>query len=315
MKTHFLFLFLFGLAAGSFAQNIAITDQSAYSAEGSAMLDVQSTSKGILIPRMTESERLAIASPANGLMVYQTDIEDGFYYYSSTPEKGGWVLMSSELNAIWKRDSLQKVTKLSDPDDRVGIGTNNPESKLSANGVIQSMSGGFKFPDGSVQSTASFSPGPEGAADIRWVAGLQCNSLLGDWGIQGCDHCTKVIGIHWKLYADAQAHIALEDLHFIHNVDRITPALVELNCEGQHTQEIRFNYYRYDSLAGDMVQYFRLTLTNVLVMSIDHSLLHIGNDQYAHIEKVNLLCEEMKWTFLPEGYEYTFNFATQQGGK
>lgn len=47
----------------------------------SAMLDISDTSKGILIPRMTMNQRLAIASPADGLMVYQKDSTKGFWHY------------------------------------------------------------------------------------------------------------------------------------------------------------------------------------------------------------------------------------------
>jgi hypothetical protein len=39
---------------------------------------------------------------------------------------------------------------------RVGIGTSSPGQRLSVSGVIESTSGGIKFPDGSVQSTAAF---------------------------------------------------------------------------------------------------------------------------------------------------------------
>jgi hypothetical protein len=46
----------------------------------SAMLDVSSTTQGFLPPRMTEVERTAIASPATGLLVYQTDGAQGLYY-------------------------------------------------------------------------------------------------------------------------------------------------------------------------------------------------------------------------------------------
>jgi len=54
-------------------------------ANNSAMLDVSSTSKGMLIPRMTSSQRTTgIASPAQGLMVYQTDAPQGFYYYDGS---------------------------------------------------------------------------------------------------------------------------------------------------------------------------------------------------------------------------------------
>lgn len=50
----------------------------------SSMLDITATDKGMLIPRMTEAQRTAIASPAKGLLVYQTDNTDGFWYYDGT---------------------------------------------------------------------------------------------------------------------------------------------------------------------------------------------------------------------------------------
>ena len=39
--------------------------------DASALLDISSTEKGILIPRMTQTQRSAIAAPANGLLIYQ----------------------------------------------------------------------------------------------------------------------------------------------------------------------------------------------------------------------------------------------------
>jgi hypothetical protein len=52
----------------------------------SAVLNVNSTTKGFLPPRMTNAQRLAIASPAVGLMVYCTDATEGLYINKST----GW---------------------------------------------------------------------------------------------------------------------------------------------------------------------------------------------------------------------------------
>jgi microcystin-dependent protein len=47
----------------------------------SAALDVSSTTKGALIPRMTATQRSNIASLATGLLVFQTDGNSGFYFF------------------------------------------------------------------------------------------------------------------------------------------------------------------------------------------------------------------------------------------
>ena len=45
----------------------------------SSLLKLSSTSKGLLVPRMTEAQKNAISSPAQGLLIYQTDGTIGFY--------------------------------------------------------------------------------------------------------------------------------------------------------------------------------------------------------------------------------------------
>ena len=51
---------------------------------GSAKLDIKSTTRGLLIPRMTLTQRNAIPSPATGLLLFQTDNTPGFYFYSGS---------------------------------------------------------------------------------------------------------------------------------------------------------------------------------------------------------------------------------------
>ncbi|MFZ4523433.1 MAG: DUF1566 domain-containing protein [Bacteroidales bacterium] len=55
--------------------------------DNSAMLDIKSTESGLLIPRMTETQRNSISSPAVGLMIYQMDGTSGFYYYNGSAWK------------------------------------------------------------------------------------------------------------------------------------------------------------------------------------------------------------------------------------
>ena len=50
-----------------------------------AILDLTSTTLGFLPPRMTESQRNAISSPPDGLIVFTTDVSDGqLYIYANS---------------------------------------------------------------------------------------------------------------------------------------------------------------------------------------------------------------------------------------
>ncbi|MFT3908028.1 MAG: leucine-rich repeat protein [Ferruginibacter sp.] len=61
----------------------------------SAMLHVQDTAKGLLIPRMSAAQRNAINNPANGLLVYQVDdLGSGFWYYNGNQ----WTSLSAANN-------------------------------------------------------------------------------------------------------------------------------------------------------------------------------------------------------------------------
>lgn len=72
----------------------------------SALLDLSSNTKGLLIPRMTLSQRGNIVNPATGLMIFQTDFLAGFYYFDGK----AWKSLSA--NSIGK--SLREDASTSD---------------------------------------------------------------------------------------------------------------------------------------------------------------------------------------------------------
>src|SRR5678809_991539 len=89
-KIFFLLKTIFIFSVVNAQQGVAInTDGS--SSDNSAMLDIKSNAKGILIPRLTTSQKNAIATPAVGLLIYQTDGTTGFYYYNGS----AWAPVSS----------------------------------------------------------------------------------------------------------------------------------------------------------------------------------------------------------------------------
>jgi hypothetical protein len=83
---HTLLLFATALLLGmqSYAQTGVAINTTGAEPDNSAMLDVSSTEKGILIPRMTEEQRRNIPTPVKGLLIYQIDGTEGFYYYDGS---------------------------------------------------------------------------------------------------------------------------------------------------------------------------------------------------------------------------------------
>ena len=79
MKNFVYFLFLL-FSTISFSQvGIGTT-----SPDASSVLDITATDAGLLVPRMTLTNRDNITAPATGLMIYQTDNTPGFYFYDGS---------------------------------------------------------------------------------------------------------------------------------------------------------------------------------------------------------------------------------------
>ena len=104
MKNLFILL-LITASINTVAQVAVNTDGSL--PDNSAMLDIKSTAKGLLIPRMTEAERNTMASPAQALIIYQTDNTAGFYYYDGS----AWIRLTAlSTDAGWKLDGNSDTT-------------------------------------------------------------------------------------------------------------------------------------------------------------------------------------------------------------
>ncbi len=76
-------------------------------------------------------------------------------------------------------------------DGYVGVGTVNPSSRLTVNGVIETISGGIKFPDSTFQTTAQIQ-GPEGPPGVQGIQGEV--GIEGPPGVQGIQGETGIEG-------------------------------------------------------------------------------------------------------------------------
>ena len=101
--------------------------------DASAMPDVKSTDKGMLIPRMTTTQRTAISNPANGLLVFDATTNSFWFYKNSTWEEIR-KLTEAEVDALVNNNGY--LTTGVDGD------INNEIQTLSINGQDLSISNG-----------------------------------------------------------------------------------------------------------------------------------------------------------------------------
>ncbi len=109
------------------------------SPDNNTVLDVNSSTKGMLIPRMntTARETLRSNSPAQGTMVYDTDLNVMFVFYS-----GEWYATNpwkTEFRDDGNNDTahMTTMTAAGIKHGRVGIGVASPQEKLDVNGKVK----------------------------------------------------------------------------------------------------------------------------------------------------------------------------------
>lgn len=85
----------------------------------SSMLDVTSTDKGVLLPRLSTLKRTSIISPAKGLLVYDSTLQSFWFHNGNSWNEFLW-------EKFWNRNAPGSSTFLQNINDRVGIGTVSP---------------------------------------------------------------------------------------------------------------------------------------------------------------------------------------------
>ncbi len=138
-----------------FSQNVGI-NETGNAADPSSLLDLSSTTKGFLAPRMNLTERSSILNPATGLLVYQTDYTPGFYYFNGInwvqgigPQgpQGSSGLASGSVagnTTYWNgTDWVLNSSNIYNNGANVGIGTVSPLQKLHVDGNIHLTNSNF----------------------------------------------------------------------------------------------------------------------------------------------------------------------------
>ncbi len=118
------------------AQSVSInTDGSAPNA--SAILDVKSTNKGMLVPRLTTAQRTTISSPATGLLVFDNTTESFWFYTTS-----GWTELVTG-SSQWNSDGAGNISNNNPGSVYVGAITGSGKLNVSSSGpIVADFNGG-----------------------------------------------------------------------------------------------------------------------------------------------------------------------------
>ena len=142
-KKHSLILLLIlqlAVAPKLFAQNIAI-NTTGNVPDASAMLDITSSTQGLLTPRMTTAQMNAIALPATGLLVYNTSLSV-FEVNIGTSSSPNWVpieTMQSGTNTL--SSSGNTITSTVNGVAATAPAVNTVSNTVSNNTVLTTVNG------------------------------------------------------------------------------------------------------------------------------------------------------------------------------
>ncbi|HWB63368.1 MAG TPA: hypothetical protein VG603_07660, partial [Chitinophagales bacterium] len=161
--------------------------------DASSILELNDNSRGLLVPRMTSAQRTAIATPANGLLVYDITVNCFYYYNASTgwqslcQSGGSGVTGATGSTGVTGAQGIQGITGPTGPTGTVsGSGSTGPTGPTGATGVGVTGPTGDTGPIGIT--------GPTGATGAAGVAGP-----TGPTGITGLTGSTGPTGPDWTI--------------------------------------------------------------------------------------------------------------------
>jgi hypothetical protein len=201
-----------------FSQATINTDGSA--ADNSAMLDVKSTTKGALLPRMTEAQIYAIANPANGLVVFNTSDNKFYTYISSasawkeilygagsiTPDCGTLTInhVAGLVAPVPKTVTYSTVTNIPGAPARCWITSNlGADHPATAKDDATEASAGWYWQFNRKQGYKN--DGATRTPNTAWILPINENS---NWQASN-DPCTLELGGNWRL----PTHAEWENVH------------------------------------------------------------------------------------------------------
>ena len=140
----------------------------------SALLDLTDTQRGLLVPRVTSTQRTAIATPANGLIVYDITVNCVFYYSTVS----GWQSLCQQGGA-----GVTGATGITGPTGPAGsASTIGPTGDTGPTGIAGTAGAtGVTGPTGPSWSISTLVLNPNGTLNITTSSPQSLTTTAGAW--------------------------------------------------------------------------------------------------------------------------------------
>jgi type VI protein secretion system component Hcp len=99
-----------------------------------------------------------------------------------------------------------------------------------------------------------------------------------------------------------------EPMMFVKNIDQISPYLLNYMKTGAFLSKIEIRWYQYSSKKGKQEEYFRMTLENVRLHKVHHTMPDVKDprfERYNHLEEVQFKFRKINWLYFKGHLSYT----------
>ena len=202
---------------------------------------------------------------------------------------------------------LNGIVAVSIHAQNIGVGVPNPTEKLEVAGTIYTNSGGIKFPDETIQTTAAYNSEPESAALPYGIGFIEFTlaALEGPYDTLGKTDVSLLYNFNWDVTQNVTNPV-FSPIHVVKQIDKSGPNLMK-HFINQATSSNVYIYLTRKNTSGNLEIYAEVKATNFVMLNYSQTLTPGGNGGFAHVEYLDLNPQTIQIKNLISGSCYCWN--------
>ena len=175
----------------------------------------------------------------------------------------------------------------------VGINISEPSEPLEVGGMIFSSSDGFKFPDSTVQTSASNGIPASSVSDKRGIIIMEIDGIPGPYSWHYYSDVVKVFDFSWgagRTIGHEGGGTAtppeFKNITILKEIDQTSVPLLEKFFTVGYITEINFYLYQFDTVYSTWDDYYHIKIENVRISEVIQFTEYAGNVDYRHLETI-----------------------------